>query len=258
MKTKKLATTLVQVGLLIVFAGGFVVLQKTQVAPKEVYTFSRDIPVNTVVQEGDIKKIYIPNDGVQSNFVTNKDEIIGKAVTTKVFAGQYIVNQQLINPDEADPFEKIDLSNLRKITVPVEASTAVGGNIKRGDRVDVQFIGEAEPKSEDNTDKVTYTRTFLQDILVYNVIDDGGKKYIDQTEGTTQVVDENGEVVEGGELAVVTLAVTPEQADEIATRMSAGKINLIGRFDESTQGASNGFTIGDYSKTPVSNSTPEN
>lgn len=258
MKTKKLASTLIQVGLLVLFAGGFVFLQKTQVAPKEVYTFSRDIPVNTVIQEGDLKKTYIPNDGVQSNFVLNKDEIVGKAVTTKVFTGQYVVNQQLINPEEADPFEKIDLSNLRKITVPVEASSAVGGNIKKGDRVDVQFIGETKSKSENGNDKVTYTKTFLQDVLVYNVIDDGGKKYIDQTEGNSQMLNENGEAVESGEIAVVTLAVTPEQADEIATRMSAGTINLIGRFSESTQGASNGFTIGDYSKTPTSNSTPEN
>lgn len=256
MKSKKLVSTLIQVGLLVVFAGGFVYLQKTQVAPTEVYTFSRDIPVNTVIQEGDLKKTYIPSDGVQSNFVVNKDEIVGKAVTTKVFAGQYVVSPQLINPEDTDPFEKIDLSNLRKITVSVDVSSAIGGNIKKGDRVDLQFIGEA--KSNGDNDKVTYTKTFLQDVLVYNVIDDSGKKYVDQTEGTSTVLNENGEVVESGGIAVVTLAVTPEQADEIATRMTAGKINLVGRFDESTDGSSNGFTIGDYSKNPTSNSTPEN
>lgn len=257
MKKNKLISTLIQFGLLVVFAGGFVYLQKTQVAPTEVYTFSRDIPVNTIIQEGDLKKTYIPNDGVQSNFIVNKDEIIGKAVTTKVFAGQYVVSPQLIDPDDIDPFEKIDLSNLRKITISVEMPNAIGGNIKKGDRVDLQFIGEGKANN-DNSGKVTYTKTFLQDVLVYNVIDDGGKQYVDQTEGSSTIVNEDGEVVQSGSVSAVTLAVTPEQADEIATRMSAGKINLIGRFEESTQGSSNGFTIGDYSKNPTSNSTPEN
>lgn len=256
MKKNKLISTLIQLGLLVVFAGGFVYLQKTQVAPTEVYVFSRDIPVNTVIQEGDLKKTYIPSDGVQSNFVVNKDEIVGKAVTTKVFAGQYVVSPQLINPEDTDPFEQIDLSNLRKITISVDVSSAIGGNIKKGDRVDLQFIGEG--KSNGDNDKVIYTKTFLQDVLVYNVIDDSGKKYVDQTEGTSTIMNEDGEVVESGGIAVVTLAVTPEQADEIATRMTAGKINLVGRFDESTDGSSNGFTIGDYSKNPTSNSTPEN
>lgn len=256
MKKNKLILALGQIAILVVTAGGFVYLQKTQVAPTEAYTFSRDISANTQIQEGDLIKVSVPKDGIKSNFVTNKEDIIGKSTTTDVYKEQYVITNQLVDSEDVDIFEQMDLSNYRKITIAVNTTTAVGGNIAKGDTVDLQFTAKA-PNSQ-NGEEATYTKTFMQDVLVYNVIDDGGYQYIDKSEGNSTQVDSDGNVIESGTLTTVTLCVTPEQADEIQTRVNAGTISLVGRFSESVDGASNGFTLGGYDKIATSNSTPEN
>lgn len=255
MKKTKLASILVQGALLVAFAGGFYVFTQAQVKPQEVYVYSRDIPVNTVIQEGDLVKKHIPRDAVTNDMVTNKEDVVGKAVSTKSFPGQYVIKPQLVNPEDTDPFEQMDLSNYRKISIETESKDAVGGNLKRGDKVDLAFVKKSAGKT--NSDEFTYSKIFMQDILVYNVVDDGERKYIDQTEGTSNIVDENGEVVESGKLETVILAVTPQQAEEIQARLKDGDIKLIGRFSESVDSSTPGYTIGDYKKVPTGNTNPE-
>ena len=178
MKKMRLTSMLVQGGLLVAFAGGFYFFTQTQVAPTEVYTYARDISVNTVIQEGDIVKKYVPKDAVTADMVTDKNEVVGKAIATKVYPGEYVIKQKLIEESQIDPFEQMDLSNYRKISLSVDMRDAVGGNLKKGDRVDLSFVGDAEVQGQGK--EFTYAKTFLQDVLVYNVIDDGGRKYIDQ------------------------------------------------------------------------------
>lgn len=255
MKKMRLTSMLVQGGLLVAFAGGFYFFTQTQVAPTEVYTYARDISVNTVIQEGDLVKKYIPKDAVTSDMVTDKNEVVGKAIATKVYPGEYVIKQKLIEENQIDPFEQMDLSNYRKISLSVDMRDAVGGNLKKGDKVDLSFVGTSEIQGEGK--EFTYAKTFLQDVLVYNVIDDGGRKYIDQTEGTSNLVNENGEVVESGALAVVTLAVTGDQAEEIQARLEKGKIKILGRFEDSVDTSTTGYTLGEYGPVISQNANPE-
>lgn len=255
MKKMRLTSMLVQGGLLVAFAGGFYFFTQTQVAPTEVYTYARDISVNTVIQEGDLVKKYVPKDAVTADMVTNKDEIVGKAIATKVYPGEYVIKQKLIEESQIDPFEQMDLSNYRKISLSVDMRDAVGGNLKKGDRVDLSFVGDAEVQGQGK--EFTYAKTFLQDILVYNVIDDGGRKYIDQTEGSSNLVNENGEVVESGALAVVTLAVTGDQAEEIQARLEKGKVKILGRFEDSVDTSTSGYTLGEYGPVISQKANPE-
>lgn len=254
MKNFKMTSMLIQGGLLIAFAGGFYFFTQNQIAPTEVYTYSRDISVNTVLQENDLIKKYIPKDAVTKDMITDKSQAVGKAISTKVYPGEYVIKQKLIEAKDIDPFEQIDLSNYRKISVPIEMSDAVGGNIKKGDKVDLAFVGESESAVGK---EFTYSKVFLQDVLVYNVVDDDGKKYIDQSEGTSTIVDENGEVVESGSLAVVTLAVTGDQAEEIGARLEKGKIKILGRFDESVDSSTAGYTLGEYDSVVSQPANPE-
>lgn len=255
MKKKKIISTLIQVGLLVVCAGGFLAVSKSQVAPKEAYVFTRNISANTVITEGDLKKVVVPADGIQKNFVTDKSEIVGKAIASNAYEGQYVISNQLTEEEDIDVFEQIDLSNYRKITISVDMSKSIGGNIKKGDSVDLQYTGKTS--GTDGSD-ATYAKTFMQDVLVYNVIDDGGYQYVDKSEGNTSQLDSDGNEVQSGNICVVTLCVTSEQADEIQARLNSGAISLVGRFDESVNSSSNGYTIGGYTSIQTSNSTPEN
>ena len=260
MKKNKLAFTLIQAGLLVVFAGGFLFLTKTQVKPTTVYEFSRDIPSKTVITDGDLVKVAIPSDAVTSSMVQSKKDIVGKALTSDAFKGQYIIEQQLVNKEKIDPFKKMDLTNYRKISIPVKMETAVGGNLKKGDKVDLTFIkkGTAEDKNVSSGNEFTYAKTFLQDVLVYNVVDDGGRRYVDQTEGNELKGDEDSNKPnKSGELKIITLAVTSQQAEEVYARLEAGKIGIVGRFDGSSDNNTKGYTVGNYSKITTGDTDPE-
>lgn len=239
MKKMKLAKMLIQGAITVAFAGGIYVYTQGQVKPQEVFVYSRDIPINTVISEGDLTKKYIPKDAVTNDMITNKDEIVGKAVVTKSFPGQYAIKQQLVEPNNIDPFENMDLTQYRKVSIEVPSKDAIGGNIKRGDRVDLLSVREGALNEEASIE----SKIFLQNILVYNVIDDGGGKYVDKTEGASVIMNENGEVVESGELSIITFAVTAEQAEEIEARKKAGDFKVIGRFEDSVDVSTSGKTI---------------
>ena len=89
------------------------------------------------------------------------------------------------------------------------------------------------------------------------MVDDGGRKYVDQTEGISNIVDENGEVVESGSLSVVTLAVTGAQAEEIQARLKEGTVKILGRFDESVDTSTPGYILGESGTVNVEQGNPE-
>ncbi|CCL32477.1 TPA: hypothetical protein UL242_002383 [Clostridioides difficile] len=255
---KNKANILLQFSLFILFAGGVFLFTQSQVKPVAVYQYSRNIPENTVIQKGDYIKTFKPKDILTKSMITNEKDINGKILTTNVYRSEYAIKNNLEDPAKLDEFAKIDLSNLRKVSIPVEMKDAVGGNLKKGDRVDLTFVKQGDSKNNDTSDSFTYAKTFMQDVLVYNVVDDGGKKYVDQTEGTQSLANEKGEVVESGSLSIVTVAVTAQQAEEIYARHKDGDIGIIGRFKESQDTGTSGYTIGEYKNIKTQESSPEN
>lgn len=253
MKKMKVATMLIQGVVLIASVGGFYVYTQKQIKPQEVYQFSREVPVNTKLQEADLVKKYVPSDAVMLDMITDKNEAINKCVIVKGFAGQYIINEQLVKPEDIDPFTKIDLSTYRKISIPIDSKDAVGGNLKKGDNVDLTYISQ----SDSGNGSFTYAKTFMNDVLIYNIIDDGGRRYIDKTEGST-TIDANGKAVESGNMSTVILAVTPSQAEEINARLKTGTIKFVGRFAESEDATTSGYKIGKNGSVTVGETNPEN
>lgn len=238
------------------FTGGFVILfvalvfyyTQSQIEPVTVYKFSRDIQPNTEIVDSDLVPDTIPKSALQANMVTNKKDIIGMYNNTKVFAGEFVIKQNLVKKEEVDPFESIDLTKLRKITIPATYETAVGGNIKRGDTVDLIYIGKGR---KDGGSEFIYAKTIFEDVLVYEVNTGDGFKYVDHSqmvkggEPGGQDINVNANA---GDLASITVAVTLDQAEEIAARMKTGEIRVAGRFTESQNYDSAGFIIGDFEK----------
>lgn len=254
-KSKKIIKILAQCTCVVAFAGCFYAYTQSEIKPTDVYEFSRDVPANTILTDGDLVRKSIPKDGVTNQMVTNKNDIVGKAISNKAYSGQYVIKNQLVDAKEIDVFSKMDLSNYRKIALSITGENAIGGNIQKGDTVDLAFVGTGTSNKGD----FTYSKIFMKKVLVYNVLDDSGNKYIDTTDGNkTTEKDKDGNTVQNGNVAIVTLAVTPQQAEEIETRLAKGKVKMIGRFSDSNNGSSQGYTIGDYSKVITSKESPEN
>lgn len=255
MRKKRTLILGIQIVLLIVTVLAFMTYTKNEVKPHDAYVFSRNLSVNEEVTATDVKKISVPTSALTTDFALDPNEIVGKFVTTDVFADNYIYNAQLTDEGNIDPFKSMDLSKYRKISLPISYVDGFGGDIKRGDKVDLVFTGAG--KSKDATGSETefqYSKAFLQDVLVYSVTTDDGMAYVDRS---TQTAEETTNGQSGseittqsstGELAVVTIAVTLDQAEEITARMEQGKIRLVARFDQNQSYETLGFVLGEYSK----------
>lgn len=250
MKKKRRIVLLIQI--ILVVLSVFLLIQYTnkQVELTDVYVYSRDInDVSDKLTKEDVKKVSIPITAISKDFALKEEEIVGKHVDSKVRAGQYVYKNQLIELDEVDVFETMDLSEYRKISLPISFVDGFAGNIKRGDRVDLVYTGEGLKVDEESLEdkEYKYSKVFMQDVLVYSVNTDDGFKFVDRSQYTPNAFDEDEEEeIDDSEIATITLAVTLEQAEEIEVRTNAGIVRFLGRFNESESYETLGYTIGEY------------
>lgn len=250
MNAKKLSV-LAQVAFVFVCAGGFYLYTRNQTKPVEVLVFNKVLPANTPVTSGDLSKTTVPKSVTKNKeFVKDTKELEGKVVSTKVFPNDYVTEDKIIANDDKDPFLSMDLSNYRKISLPISYVDGMGGALKKGDKVDLVYVGEQQVTSNGNPGKLDYSKTFMQNVPVYSLTTDDGYLYKDRandikgaTGGDTQKDNTDVSTGDSGKLSTITLAVTSEQANEISARMKSGQIRIVGRFKNSTDQNTQGFKI---------------
>ena len=278
---KRIFVIILQLLVIIVCGILFYTFAQKTIDPVNVYVYSKTIdnknyPLKTSMFGGgdaateeaasnigaDVHMVTIPKNALTPNMVTDPKDIEGKYLDSKVYAGQYVYKEQLVDEGNVDYFNTIDLKNYRKISIPVDYTTALSGNLKRGDKVDLIFSSEGDGKDSEGDDTTfTYAKTVLQDIPVYAVNTGDGYKFTDHSNkyDTSEMEDltVTGTEYSTGELAILTLAVTLEQAEEIEARMKKGDIRIVGRFDESENYQTLGYVIGDYDKVFTGNVNAE-
>lgn len=254
MRKKKNLILVLQALLIIVASFYFYSYVQKEVNLVDVYQYSHDLKANDKV---DYKVVQVPAVSVTENMVTKEKDLEGKYVNTKVYADTMVYKEQLSDKGKVDPFASMDLTKYRKISLPISYVTGFGGELKRGDKVDLVFSGAGKKSNGNVESEFQYAKVFLQDIPVYNVTTGEGFRYMDHSNLTvTQATDsgskENGEAISAEasseEMAVVTIAVTLEQAEEISARGNAGKLSLLARFDDSKSYQTLGYVLGDYDK----------
>ena len=167
---------------------------------------------------------------------------------TDVEVGQYAYSSQIKPSDKIDPFETIDLTKYRKVSIPISYETSVSGEIKKGDKVDLVYTGLIENEKDGEG---SYSKTFMQDVLVYSVTTGEGFEYVNHSsikKSETVTGDEDDEntisVEDLTAPALVTLAVPINQAEEVLARLEMGNIKILGRFDDSENVNTSGFVFG--------------
>lgn len=256
MKKKRTIMLFLQLALLIGCVFTFYSYVQKEVQPTKVYQYVNTLDVNDAVK---VMVTEIPAKAVKDGMLLVNDknkqkDIESKVANTKVFKGHYVYNEQLSKPSEIDVFKTIDLSKYRKISLPITYVEGFGGDVKRGDKVDLVFTGQGE-KEDDGTGlakEFQYSKTFLQDVLVYSVTTDTGYRFDDHSAKAEGEVEEGGENISTSgsaeDLAVITVAVTLDQVEEIQTRKAVGTISFASRFEENQSYETLGFVVGDYEK----------
>lgn len=249
---KKLAILLVEIALLGFFTIGMYSFNKKQISLVEVYVYKNKITKNSEMEASDFKTKMIPVKAKDSGFLTEKDmekiKAGGMVASTDVSPGQYAYSSQIQEGDKVDPFETIDLTRYRKITIPVTYDTSIAGEIKKGDTVDLVYTGVVENAVGDEG---SYAKIFMQEVLVYSVTTGEGFEYVGhshlkKSQTTTESSEEDVSVATDdlSAPAYVTLAVELNQAEEILARLEMGNVKIIGRFEDSDSIDSPGYLHG--------------
>lgn len=229
---KRYLITLIQILLLVVVAAALFLGYKALVNPVNVYVFNQDVDSGIKITESMVKVVQVPKAALSTaDYVTSGKELSDKVTTGKVFEGQYVLKQNVVDSDKVSPFsDSTKTKNLRKVAVKASFDTAAGGTLQKGDVVDLLVSVK-----EQNSDNYT-TKTFLTDVLVYNVIDSDGNtylydetKYSDQNENKKSADDENAY---GTTLATVVLAVSPGDAELVVNNSKEGTISIATQFPE--------------------------
>lgn len=267
-KGKRIAMIIIWLALSVGFVIWTFIAREQALSPVTVYRIAQEIPMNSKIGISDFVNVEIPGDAVTPDMITDPEEVVelGLHASTRLLPGQYAVKGMFVTVENIDPFETIDLTELRQVTIPAGYVDTMGGKIDRGDKIDLIYIGGGQKVDEDtgNDGDYTYARTFAQDVLVYSVTTKNGYRYqstSDRLEGQSVArTEEELEAAEGvntGDIAQVTLAVSPGLAEEINARLATGSVRIVGRFKESETADTTGFVIGEFDRQFVGEGNPE-
>lgn len=170
----------------------------------DVIVAADDIQVGQKVEEHDIKIVKIPVSALPPNTPRRKSDVVGHGVIVPITKGEFILPTKLAAENAGAGLPALIPPGMRAIAVRVNDVTSVAGFVTAGTRVDVLLTGTPTG----NTDQET--TTVLQNIAVLTA----GSRLERSSTGEAQSV------------PVITLLVTPEDAQRLTLAGSQGHIQL--------------------------------
>ncbi len=182
--------------------GGLRVLQQADEGVV-LWSAARDLRPGVAVSAEELRPVSVnlPLRAI-ANYVTAERALEGVVVTRPVSAGELIPVDSLARDATASPG--------RAMTIPLAATHAVGGAIRRGDRVDV--LATFDPRTA-----AARTTLLATKVQVLDVVRDGG--FVGDAASTVGI----------------TVAVPPDVAMKIALAIRSAEIDVVRIDDASTQ-----------------------
>lgn len=205
-------------------------LAKERTNQTSVLIAKEDMPKGTTIEPDMLVAAIVPNQYVQPNAVTSLDRIAGMIIAAPISKGEQISLSKLISPAQATGSSLAMATPVgkRAISISVDNIASLGGMIRPGDYVDV--IGMVPTAIAAGGKEVTQVSTMplFQNVLVLAVGQDLGG-IIRETAGRYKK-EEKKEVS-----PIVTLALSPQEANLIAFVQEQGKIRLVLRSPADSQ-----------------------
>ncbi len=173
-----------------------------------------DLPIGTRLTVSHVAVRAWPKDGLPQGAVAEPGEVLGRIVRGEIAHDEPILEHRLFSKDLAGApgiMSVLVPSGKRAMAIGVNEVIGVSGFILPKDRVDVIATKTDQPTSKS-------AETILQNVEVLAV----GKRF--EQEGKQNI-----------EVPTVTLAVTPEQAQQLALALQEGKIHVALRSVMDTQ-----------------------
>jgi pilus assembly protein CpaB len=201
------------VGLVALAFGGFLAMQvyrnlqartSTSTAKTaDIWVAARDIKVGTRVGDADVKVVRFPSDDLPDGVFFSKNKVVGRGAILPISKGEFLLPSKLAAENSGTGLPSLIPPGMRAVSVRVNDVVSVAGFVIPGTRVDVLLTGTPPGGKE------PVTTTVLENALVRAV----GQR-IEGASGDPQTA------------PVITLLVSPEDAQKLTLATSEGRIQL--------------------------------
>ncbi|MEA2712743.1 MAG: pilus assembly protein CpaB [Gemmatimonadales bacterium] len=166
---------------------------------------ARSLPVGALLTERDLKVVSWPGDAVPSGYIRSVKDAVGRGVITPVAENEPLLEAKVSTKDAGGGLSIIIRDGMRAVSVRVDEVIGVAGFVIPGTRVDVMLTLDKGP-----TRPQAITKTLLQNVQTLAA----GQSVTRDKEGKPQTV------------TVITLLVTPDDAELLALAAKEGRLQL--------------------------------
>lgn len=206
--------------------------QVSQTAANEILVAAADIPAGQFVQQQHLRWQSWAPEHMTEAFIkkgpqTNGQEWLGAVVRKGIRAGEPILKGQVVKPKDRGFLSAVLNPGMRAVAAPITNVTGIAGFVFPGDRIDLILTHAINASGDEQAIKQRRaSKTIVKDVRVLALDQDSS----DQAEGKPKVA------------KVVTLEVSPKQAEIITLSLQLGTISLSLRSlaaDETENAANN-------------------
>lgn len=165
---------------------------------------ARDLDVGAIVQDDDVRLVSWPSEAVPEGYAASAGDVVGRGVITSVRANEPLLSSKLAELGSGGGLPITIPSGMRAVSVRVDDVIGVAGFVLPSTRVDV-LVTLTPPGSSD-----TASRVILQNVRAVAA----GQEIQRDEDGTPMTV------------TVITLLVTPENAERLVLAASQGRIQM--------------------------------
>lgn len=180
-------------------------VSRVEATTSEVVVAARELPLGTVLTVEDVKLIDWPGEAVPEGYSSSVEEVLGRGVITHVALNEPLISSKIAVKEAGGGLPIVIPEGSRAVSVRVDDVISIAGFTVPGTRVDVMVTVD-QGQGSDNP----ITKLILQNIQVL-------------TSGQAVEQGPNGEPIQ---VTVITLLVTPEQAEQLVLAATRGRIQL--------------------------------
>jgi pilus assembly protein CpaB len=210
-------TRLMFIGVLALVLGAFAslfayrILQQhsgaTQGDLQDVVVAAADLPVGARIQDKDVRTVRFPSDAIPQGIFHFSKNVIGRGVVLPIARGEFFISgKNLASENAGSGLTSTIPQGMRAVSVRVSDISSVGGFVQPGTRVDVLMTGNPGGTGEPQT------ITVLKNVAV---LANGMNLDRSIVRGESQ---QNA--------PIITLAVSPDDAQKLALATAQGRIQL--------------------------------
>ncbi len=177
-------------------------IRTVEVSETEVVVAARDLSLGTVLTAEDVKLVGWPGGLLPEGYSSSVEEVLGRGVITRVVLNEPLISSKIAVKEAGGGLPIVIPEGMRGVSVRVDDVISIAGFVMPGTRVDVLV-------TLDQADNPV-TKLILQNVPVL-------------TSGQVIEQAENGEPIQ---VTVITVLVSPDEAEELVLASTRGRIQL--------------------------------